>query len=174
MSTIVVDFSVQEHLEEVLDVLLRVRQSDSQYPPPRDTGSGRESMSTWLLSDRALANWVALDEGRVVGYVQVTKPHTYLEKISGAAVETGYGLGQVLEIGKFFVDPATQRSGVGQMLFDKACAFANSRELKAVLAVVKTSAKAVAFYENHGMRLVTTFEGVHGTNLVYADGAESK
>jgi ribosomal protein S18 acetylase RimI-like enzyme len=171
MSTLVTDFSTEEHLEEVLDVLLRVRQSDSQYPPPVDAGFGRDSMSAWLLGDRPLAKWVALDQSRVVGYVQVTEPHSYLPKISEAGAETGYASSRIAEIGKFFVDPASQRGGVGQLLFDTARAFIRSRELMAVLAVVETSRKAVAFYESHGMRLVTTFEGAHGTNLVYADGA---
>jgi GNAT superfamily N-acetyltransferase len=169
MSTVVIDSVNARHIEGIVDVLLRVREFDRAYPPPVDAGFTRESMTDWLLNDEPIANWVAEDEGGVVGYIQVAKPHGYLSKFQEIERGSSSASLQFGEIGKFFVDPARQRSGIGKLLFDRAKAFTRENSLTALLAVVSTSVKAISFYDRNEMKLLGTFEGVHGTNLVYGD-----
>lgn len=169
MSTVVVEFVAEEHLEEVIDVLFEVRNSDPTYPPPVDAGCERDSFAQWLLDGQSLGRWVAVDRGRVLGYIQVVKPHRYLTDIAPSGSFDGWGYASLGEIGKFFVRPESQRSGNGRLLFDTAIAFTRASKLVAVLAVVVTSKKAIKFYQRQGMEFVTAFSGVHGENHVYVD-----
>jgi ribosomal protein S18 acetylase RimI-like enzyme len=171
MSTEIVDFVAEKHLEQIIDILFDVRKSDPAYPPPVDSGFGRDTLAEWLLGEHSLARWVAVDKGRVAGFIHVTNPHRYLTDVAHSPGSEDWGESPLGEIGKFFVSPHSQRTGIGKLLFEEARSFTRASQLTAVLAVVVTSKKAVAFYEKQGMRLVATFQGVHGENLVYADNA---
>lgn len=167
MSATIVEFSRQHHLEQTVDVLLLVRKSDPGYPPPLDADLRRESMAGWLLGDEMLARWVAVVDERVVGHIQVTKPHGYLRTVLQEAAPQPVPDSGLVEIGKFFVNPSCQESGIGSLLFEQAISYIQNRGKTAVLAVLPASIKALEFYVRKGMRLCGSFNGVHGENLVF-------
>lgn len=166
MSTTIVEFSEKHHLEQTVDVLLLVRKSDPEYPPPLDTDTQRGSMTKWLLGDEMLARWVAVVNERVVGHIQVTKPHSYLQATLQGALPQVIPDSDLVEIAKFFVNPSCQGTGIGTLLFKQASSFIRNQRKTAVLAVLPSSIKALEFYMRKGMRRCGSFTGVHGENLV--------
>lgn len=172
MSTSIVEFSKTQHLEQTVDVLLHVREADPEYPPPADSAAERGPLADWLLKDDVLGRWAAVSGGRVVGHIQVTKPHEYIFGAVGHSSDA-YDIGHLVEIGKFFVSPLSQKSGIGTLLFEHARAFIVNRGGVAVLAVLPSSANAVKFYSGRGMRNCGSFIGVHGDNLVFIDPSAS-
>jgi GNAT superfamily N-acetyltransferase len=166
MPTTIVEFSKKHHLEQTVDALLLVRKSDPEYPPPLDTDTQRGSMAKWLLGDEILARWVAVVDERVVGHIQVTKPHSYLQATLRGALPQVIPDSDLVEIGKFFVNPSCQETGIGTLLFKQASSFIRNQRKTAVLAVLPSSIKALEFYVRKGMRRCGSFTGVHGENLV--------
>ena len=166
VSTLIVPFDEDKHLDQALLALQAVKRAHT-YPPDRDADETLESLRTWLLEEVPLQRWVALIGEEPVGFVQITEPHDYIVRHLTAwnydCLADGFA-----EVGKFFVDPKLQRVGVGAKLLAQACAFSWSESRQPVLAVVTTFTAAMHLYEE-GMRLLGTFNGVHGENWVYAD-----
>lgn len=167
MSTTIIEFSKEHHLEQTVDVLLFVRKSDPGYPPPLDTDTRRESLAKWLLDDGILARWVAVADDRVVGHIQVTKPHSYFQAALRSVAPQLVPDADLAEMGKFFVSPSAQESGIGTLLFEQADLFIRNQGKTPVLAVLPGSIRAVEFYLRKGMRRCGSFTGVHGKNLVF-------
>lgn len=74
------------------------------------------------------------------------------------------------EIGKFYIDPSFQGQGVSDLLFQTACELSEELLMQPGLSVASTSAKAVRFYNRHGMHKVGSFNGYHGINHVFVQG----
>ena len=165
----VVPFDVERHLGGAVDVLLRVREADPTYPHPSESGSNAEDLTAWLLRDPALARWVALQDGEVRGYVQVTEPHAYLLDHLESVEYSPRAAKGFAEVAKLFVRPLQQRGGIGGRLLEVACAFAWSNGFQPGLAVVTTSSAARELYAREGMRPVGSFVGLHGINHVFVD-----
>lgn len=162
----IVEFT-SEHLAGAVAALLRVRESDSTYPPQQDAEATVESFSEWLLNAPVLQRWVALVDGVVAGHVLLTPAHEYLTdfldtKKYPTTHERGFA-----EIAKFFVSPDFQGHGLGDLLFRTACAVSEDLLMQPGLAVVSTSEKAVRFYAHHGMHKIGSFHGIHGVNHVF-------
>lgn len=166
MPTEILEFSGVRHLEQAVDVLLQVRESDPNYPPAADAAAERDSMAAWLLKDQVLGRWVALSEGRVVGHIQVTEPHHYIPKSVA-------GHRNLAEVGKFFVSPSHRNSGIGELLFEQARAFIRRKGKILILAVLPVSVDALGFYSSRGMRQCGSFVGAHGENLIFVDTGDT-
>jgi ribosomal protein S18 acetylase RimI-like enzyme len=114
----------------------------SSFLPPRNRklvldGFAPETLrgsSTAGKRDAATATYVAVDAGRVVGY------------ISGGA--SRYGVGTLGVIG---VDPGCFRRGVGSLLMRRMVAFWRSRGMRKVSTCVSAhNSRALVFYLKHG------------------------
>ena len=169
MTTIIENFSADEHLAQVVTVLADVRDADPTYPPPADVGPTRGALREWLLRDEAIGRWVALLRDGVGGYVQLTAPHAYLLKHLEGRGYIPLARGGIAEVSQLFVSPRAARQGVGTRLFRHACEVAWAHDLQPALAVVSSSAHAVRLYTREGMRQIGTFDGVHGENHVFVD-----
>ena len=162
MGLSLVPFAENDHLEEAVAALLRVRSKDRTYPPPQDAEPTPAAFAEWLLGEPVLGRWVALYDGDVVGHVQLTPAHPYLVR----HLDSHGHFGPVAEMGKLFVDPAARGRGAGLALLNTACALAEQLHLRPGLAVLPTSRAAVRLYRHAGMQAAGTFMGVHGENIV--------
>jgi GNAT superfamily N-acetyltransferase len=167
VSLAIAPFDEDRHLDQTLLALQSVKRAHT-YPPDRDCDDTLASLRAWLLEEVPLHSWVALVDEAPVGFVQVTEPHDYMVRHLTAWGYSSLADG-FAEIGKFFVDPAQQRGGVGAMLLAEACTVSWSEMRQPALAVVTTSTSAMRLYEQEGMRLLGSFQGVHGENWVYVD-----
>jgi len=73
--------------------------------------------------------WVAQDEGRIVGLVELRLP---------------------AHVAMLFVAPIAQRRGIGRRLLEHAAVFATSQEPRPDALTVHAPPNAVAFYERSG------------------------
>jgi len=173
----VIPFVAEVHLEETVQVLMRVRQADPTYPPQADVDVDEtaESFSSWLMEAPALSRWVAIVDGHVAGHVMVGGAHDYLITHLRSFGFRSKGSKGIVEVGKVFVDPLRQRLGIGASLLATARSFSWARGLQPCLAVVVTSYDAIRLYQREGLIIQGRFFGLHGENLVLADeGVGSK
>ncbi|MEQ7849167.1 GNAT family N-acetyltransferase [Nocardioides kribbensis] len=92
------------------------------------------------------AAWVAEREGRVVGHVSVTDvPPDLAEAFARPAPEPAPAMVAVL-----YVDPATQGTGTGGLLLDRAVAWIRDAGLRPVLDVAPSHPRALAVYRRRG------------------------
>lgn len=155
-----------EHLDPVLDVLLKVAADDRAYPPA-DAGATRASLTAWLLDGPCTGRWVVLADGRVAGHIMTAPTHDYLTR---ALTDLGYASRSpegICEVGRFFTDPDLRGLGLGSALFRTACDAAEETGHQPALAVLDGSHAARSFYAGHGMEEVGPFVGVHGLNHVF-------
>jgi GNAT superfamily N-acetyltransferase len=130
-------------LEHCLRLLETVHQADG-YPMfwPNDPVK-------WLSPHGMLGAWVADEDGRVIGHVDLRAA----EADSGAAVwsqATGLPPERLAALGGFFVSPNRRRRGIGDALLAAACEAAAAARRHPVLDVVGTSKDAIRFYERRG------------------------
>lgn len=165
MSFEVVAFSPDVHLAGAVQALLEVRHADATFPPPQDAQSTPGSLKQWLLRDDVMARFVAVLDGRVLGHIQVGRPHDYL--VRHLRIGPGNGQGpSYLEVGKLFVAPDARGLGVGAALLEQALEYGRTQGQSIALAVLPASSAAIALYQRRGMVSAGSFEGIHGTNLV--------
>jgi GNAT superfamily N-acetyltransferase len=172
MRVSVVPFNREAHLDQTVQVLLRVRAADPSYPPPVDVEATAEAFAGWLLADDVISRWVALSDDRVVGHVALAEAHDYLlDFLGGTEFRELAGEG-LCEISKLFVDPDVQRNGAGGALLATALDSAAELDRVAVLAVVAASEAARRLYARSSLTEIGTFDGIHGENHVFieADG----
>jgi GNAT superfamily N-acetyltransferase len=155
-----------EGADELVQVLVRMRALDPEFPPRSDATSDPASLARWLHADDELVvrRWVAEEEGVLVGHVHVTPVHDYLVRHLGLPDGAAF-----LELGKLFVDPTARGRGVGASLLTAARDFARSEDAALVLAVLPSSAAAIALYRREGLSAAGHFNGVHGLNHVFTD-----
>jgi GNAT superfamily N-acetyltransferase len=153
-----------EHLDGLLDVLLRLRAVDTAYPPA-DAGSTRESLAAWLMADTGDRR-VILRNGVPAGHIMTEPAHPYLPSALDAMGHPAAGE-RLCEIGRFFTDPSLRNQGLGSTLFTAACDTATVAGYRPALAVLEGSVVARRFYASHGMVEAGTFSGVHGINHVF-------
>jgi GNAT superfamily N-acetyltransferase len=163
-----VRFSENDHLDETLQVLLRVHAHNPTYPPREDVDGSPASLRNWLMAEDGQDRWVAMVDRVVAGHVQVVRAHDYLTTHLAASGFTPTSPNGVGEIVKLFVDPAQGARGIGTALLQRACTTAVERGMQPALAVVVTSRDAVRLYERSHLREFGSFMGVHGENLVFA------
>lgn len=167
MTIRIVSFDAAVHLNQTVNVLMRMRTIDPLYPPPIDAATNLKSLTQWLIEDGVLGRWVAIHNEQVVGHLSVLSPHNYLydffsEHSISSPAENGF-----CEISKFFIDPSQRKQGIGRLLFKKAQDFAASREVQLALAVIDSSTAARSFYNAVGLNEVGVFTGIHGINHVF-------
>lgn len=161
----VVPFSAAHHLAGTIDVLLEVREADATYPPLQDAQPNAGSLTEWLFDDEALARWVAVIDGVVVGHVQLCEPHRYL---AAYLDQLGFrpAAGGIAEIAQLLVSPAHRRRAVGSALLRAACGYAWAANMQPALAVVTTSEEALRLCAAEGLHDIGGFFGVHGEHRV--------
>lgn len=158
-------FDRDEHLEAVLDVLVRVRATDAAYPPA-DAGNTRESLRAWLLEGPVHGRWTVLADGTAAGHIMTSPPHDYLLRSLADFGYTSKATEGIMEIGRFFTDPEKRGLGLGSELFTAACEAAEETGHQPALAVLDGSRAARVFYAGNGMQELGSFVGVHGLNHV--------
>lgn len=167
MTLTIVPFEFSDHFEGAVDILVRMRQLDDTYPPMRDAGGDRASLGNWLFDEVPVQRWVGMDGGKVVGHITVGDPHSYLTEFLTNGSFTAAEISGLSEVGKFFVDPDQQGTGVGYKVFKFVVSNLLESEKRPVLAVLSGSTAAIRFYERFGMNRAGSFVGVHGENHVY-------
>ena len=160
-------FVSEVHLPGVIDVLLRVRNSDPEAPSSVDTGPTAEDLKSWFLQGDLTNRWVMLQDGLVAGHIMLVEPHSYLTDFYHQVRPEGQDLGQMLEISKFFIDPPHRNTGLGEKMLKDACHHAVSKGLKPALAVLESSLAARRLYGRIGMTELGTFKGIQGVNYVF-------
>lgn len=174
MRLLVERFSHEHHLDDTVRVLLRVRAADPNYPSPVDASPNGSSFTEWLMSGKVIGRWVALLGGRVVGHVALTEPHDYLAQFLAGTAYAGLRSKDLCEVSKLFVDPDSQRSGVGGALLSHMFEVARSLDRVLALAVVSTSDSALRLYSQSALQDIGTFQGIHGTNHVFIDTKQAE
>ena len=142
---------VREHTadDDLVPLLLRVHARDG-YPLHATPGQA----TAFLASGRRVAAWVAEQDGRLVGHVALHHDPAH-PTLAVAAERTGLRVEALALVARLFVDPDSQRDGVGRTLLRHAVEQAQSRGLRAVLDVGQTLHAAVALYEAEGWTRVT-------------------
>ena len=159
-------------LSGLLEVLGRVAAGPAPYPP-RDAGSTGPDVAAWLNRDSARLRLVAATDTEVLGHVNLTDTHPYLNRHL-ASDEATQRLGRTvtvdLEVGRLFSDPLARQHGlrgVGRGLLRGALDWAHGQGLNVGLAVIDGSTAALALYDSAPMEYAGTFRGIHGVNHVY-------
>ena len=124
--------------------LLEVVHELDGYPPWLGPGLG-----PFLESPDALAAWVAVADGEVVGHVALhaSGPHAAIDR---ACQATGLPADRLGIVARLLVSPSYRRRGVGRSLLMAASAEAGRRGLRPVLDVARQFSGAVALYESCG------------------------
>jgi RimJ/RimL family protein N-acetyltransferase len=117
------------------------------YAPPEPDGVGRRT-AVWRqsLANPEVRSFVAVDDGRIVGVLNV----------SGAPTEPGIGLVRVL-----YVRPEWWGTGAGQLLLDRAHDELERDYDEAELTVLAANARARRFYERNGWQFRETLVEPH-------------
>lgn len=157
------------HTSSAVSGLLRVRESDSTYPPPHDAAATVEDFTSWLFNDEPIFRLVALDGDTVAGHISAVPAHDYLLNYCASQSYSSSAPNGLAEISKFFVEPDYQKHGVGDLLFARAFDVLREQNYQPALAVISTSTKAIRFYRRHDMLELGNFNGIHGKNFVFVD-----
>jgi GNAT superfamily N-acetyltransferase len=126
-------------VEELHRVADAVRALNGYPPRQRDLFSAPE----------ALAAWVAVDAGAVVGHVALHGAGA-APVIALAATATGWPAERLAVVSRLLVAPAARRRGAGAMLLDHAVAEAHAIERWPVLDVATQFDAAIALYQSRG------------------------
>ena len=167
MSTKLVAYSASEHLSDLVDLLEKLQLVDDSYPPRVGEKLSRNQIERWFEQGPDIERWVAMRSGAVVGHIAVCSLHDYLRSFLDCSRSEKINPRIFCEITQFFVSPTSQRSGVGELLFEAALKYAQSARLSPVLAVIEGSLAARRFYVDHGLTELGAFVGIHGTNYVF-------
>jgi ribosomal protein S18 acetylase RimI-like enzyme len=150
--------------------LRRAQDADPTYPPA-DVIAAWPHLDGWLTAEPVLGQWVALDlGGSVVGHVVAGSVHGYLV-VALHTLRPDLDPASLGEVGRLFVDPASRDRGVGAALLSHASVFLDSRGLRAALAVLGSSRRAIALYRSLGWEEAGSFAGKQGLNHVFLSPA---
>ena len=131
------------------------------YPPWLGPG-----LVPFLESPDALAAWVAVGDGEVVGHVALhgSGPRAAIDRACDA---TGLPADRLAVVARLLVSPRYRRRGVGRSLLMAASAEATGRGLRPVLDVARQFTGAVALYESCGWTCAgpVTFDFGDGSTL---------
>jgi GNAT superfamily N-acetyltransferase len=124
--------------------LVRVVYELDGYPGhwPRD-------LRAFVAQPDAIAAWVALVDGEVVGHVALL-PDSSDASMDLAMTATGRPVERLGFVSRLFVSPDARRNGVGRTLLGTAEAFARDLGLRPVLDVVTRFQNAIDLYESSG------------------------
>jgi len=161
-------FVRDEHLQQAITCIMKVRVKDPTYPPQIDVPDLVSSVfKNWLISEDVTHRWVALVNNEVVGHISLVKGHEYLTEHLAANGEVPYTDKGYLEIGKFFINPSFQGHGIGTKLLQHAITTSLEEGFTPALAVISTSTKAIEVYKKENMKPVGYFDGIHGKNFIF-------
>lgn len=154
-----------DDIPPLTDILVRMGQAGSPYPPLQDVDGTHESMHAWLMNESA-TRWVITVDGAPAGHILLSPAHDYLySHLATQGVD--YPAGTLHEVGKFFVDPAHRKHGLGHRLIDHLMEYATGEHLAVALSVIDTSTDAIHFYKHKGFQPHGSFHGRHGVNYVF-------
>lgn len=128
-------------------------------------------LRSFLVAPQALAAWVAVHGGEVVGHVALHNGSS--RAVIDLAVEaTGLPAPRLGVVARLLVSPRVRRAGIGRSLLDVAAGHAARLGLQPILDVVDLHEAAIRLYENNGWtcigRVTVTFgRGVPIDELVY-------
>lgn len=162
MSVRVIEYR-QEHLQDLLSLVSRVNKADSAYPPKGSIHVQNEDWESWLFDDSVMCRIVAVKDDRVVGHIVLEPAHEYITQRLRSNTNS------YLEIGQFFVDPAIQKAGIGNALFQSALEISRGLERKICLVVLDGSDAAKRFYVHHGLIENERFIGRDGVNTIFLE-----
>jgi GNAT superfamily N-acetyltransferase len=133
------DLIACERLAEVVHV-------NDGYPVyrPGDLGA-------FLTEPDALAHWVAVEGGEVVGHVAL-HPGGSDAMMDFATEKTGTPASEFGVVARLLVSPAARRLGIGRSLLDLAEGSARQLGRRPILEVVERHASAVRLYESRGWK----------------------
>lgn len=128
-------------VDRLLEIVGRTHEHD-RYPAllPDDP-------LAFVVSKHEVAAWVAEVDGVVVGQVALLDP--WGDDTVRAFVEAG-SLGEVLILGRLYVDPEVRGTGAGRALLEAATSGAWERGRRPILDVVKGAEPAITMYEAAG------------------------
>jgi GNAT superfamily N-acetyltransferase len=124
--------------------LVRVVYELDGYP-----GHWPTDQRAFLAQPDALAAWVALVDGEIVGHAALL-PDSSDASMDLAMAATGLPVEALGFVSRLFVSPDARRSGVGRTLLGTAEAFARGLGLRPVLDVVTRFQNAIDLYESSG------------------------
>lgn len=162
-------FDAEVHLNGTLNLLLRLRDADSAYPPLRLKSTSQFAYADWLTRDTVSARWAAVSGEEVTGHVAIGVPGRALAAALPGLNCVSLASSGYCEISKLFVDPDRQGEGTGRALFSVARGYAWATAKQPVLTVPAASAEARRFFASRGMRDVGTFTSGHGLVHVFVD-----
>lgn len=158
---------MKEHLDETIQVLLRVREANPTYPPPLDPDSGVAPFTEWLLKDETICKWVAVADGKVVGHVALSNAHEYILSFLASTEHKNLQADNLCEVTKLFVDPLAQGTGVARRLLLHALSSAVALSRIPTFAVVAGSEAAKKALDESPYEEAGAFNGIHGINYVF-------
>jgi GNAT superfamily N-acetyltransferase len=147
-------------VEELARVAAAVRGLDG-YPP---------RLPDLFTSPEALAAWVAVEGGAVVGHIAL-HPASAAPVMAIAGEATGWPAERLVVVARLLVAPTGRRRGAGTMLLDHAVAEAHARDRWPVLDVGAQFDGAIALYASRGWTCAgrATFHFRDGTTVGEAD-----
>jgi GNAT superfamily N-acetyltransferase len=148
------DVEIRPRVDDDLDAcveLVDVVHVMDGYPPYLSPGG----VEPFLVTPDALAAWVALLDGAVVGHVALHRGAS-ASVLAAAEAATGLSVERLGVVARLFVAPHARRLGIGLRLLDVAVEAAVGRGRRPVLDVWVELAGAVALYESAGWQRVAT------------------
>jgi GNAT superfamily N-acetyltransferase len=131
------------HLDRVVEALRLVHESDS-YPM-----TWPDDPRAWLTPDGALASWIALSGGEVVGHVMLVDGGK-VEFAAELAEAAGVPVTGLAGVSRLFVTPAARGTGIAAALVEHVEDTPARRGRRLVLDVVDDGGPAVHLYERLG------------------------
>lgn len=131
------------HLDRVVEALRLVHERD-RYPK-----AWPEDPTAWLTPEGALAAWVALSDGEVVGHVMLVEGGK-VEHAAELAEAAGVAVTGLAGVSRLFVAPTARGTGVAAALVERVEDAPARRGRRLVLDVVDDGGSAVHLYERLG------------------------
>jgi GNAT superfamily N-acetyltransferase len=152
VNDIVVRPRTDDDLDACVQIAAAVHSLDG-YPPYLPDGDFR----ALLTRPRALAAYVAIDEGHIIGHVALHSARAN-PAVKLASEALACEVGQLGVVARLFTAPAARGAGVGRALLHAAAHAARVRDLVPILDVWVELKSAIAMYESCGWRNLGTVD----------------
>lgn len=148
-----------EDLPELAAALVRVHALDG-YPV-----EGVADPEAWLRHNHELQSWTAVEDGKPVGQITLTRATPDDDAARAWQEHTGGDIDRLAIPVRLFVAPDHRGSGAGRLLMEAAVDYARTRGLAIAFDVMLKDSAAIRLYERHGAQRVGDLTHHYGDGL---------
>lgn len=148
-----------DDLPDLAAALVRVHEQDG-YPV-----EGVADPEAWLRHNHELQSWAAVEDGRPIGQITLTRATVNDDAARVWHEHTGGDVDRLAIPVRLFIDPSHRGSGAGRLLMEAATTYAKGRGLAIAFDVMLKDRAAIRLYERLGAQRIATLTHHYGDGL---------